>query len=110
MKTAKMLPWLARRAAVSDHRAEALWLSACGQAASATGEHDNACYWGAAKENLLDLLEGERQRTQPLPAGRLLLLMREHVERCSALARPYLALLRVALSTKAIAAHSGESR
>lgn len=104
-----MLPWLARRAAVSDHRAEALWISACGQAASETGEHDNACYWGAAKENLLDLLEGERQRTQPLPAGRLL-LMRGHVEHCSAPARPYLALLRVALSTRAIAAHSGESR
>lgn len=109
MKTAKMLPWLARRAAVSDHRAKALWLSACGQAASETGEHDNAYYWGAAKENFLDLLEGQRQRTQPLPAGRLLLL-REHLERCSALARPYLALLEVALATRAIAAHSGESR
>ncbi len=65
MKTPKILPWLARRAGVSDSRAELLWRAACLQAASMTGEQDSSRYWGAAQERLLDLLACERWRTHP---------------------------------------------
>lgn len=63
MKTPKILPWLARRAGVSDSRAELLWRAACLQAASITGEQDGAHYWEAVQERLLDLLARERWRT-----------------------------------------------
>ena len=57
MKTPKILPWLARRTGVSDERAEDLWRAACQQATALTGERDGPCYWGAAVQTLLDLLE-----------------------------------------------------
>lgn len=65
MKTPKVLPWLARRAGVSDSRAALLWRAACLQAASMTGQQDSSRYWGAAQERLLDLLARERWRTHP---------------------------------------------
>ena len=65
MKTPKALPWLARRAGVSDSRAELLWRAACLQAVSMTGEHDGPRYWDAARERLLDLLARERWRSHP---------------------------------------------
>ena len=65
MKTPKILPWLARRAGVSDSRADLLWRAACLQAASITGEQDSSRYWSTAQERLLDLLARERWRTHP---------------------------------------------
>jgi len=51
-----MLPWLTRQVAVSERCAEELWQAACRDAEAMTGERDTACYWGAAKHRLLDLL------------------------------------------------------
>ncbi len=65
MKTPKILPWLARRAGVSDSRAELLWRVACLQAKSLTGEQDSPRYWEAAQRRLQDLLAHERWRTHP---------------------------------------------
>lgn len=65
MKTPKILPWLARRAGVSDGRAELLWRVACLQAAALTGEHDSPRYWEAAQRRLQDLLAYERWRNHP---------------------------------------------
>lgn len=65
-----ILPWLARRAGVSDSHAEELWLAACRQAALLTGAEDGSLYWGAALQNLLELLERERWHSCSLFAWR----------------------------------------
>lgn len=91
----KMLPWLARRADVSDQRAEALWRTACRQAALTTGEQDGSCYWGVALQNLLDSLALERWRTSLLAWPWL--LMRDTLKHCSALTQRCLAPVNAAL-------------
>lgn len=65
MKAPKILPWLARRAGISDSRAELLWRAVCVQAAANTGEHDGSRYLGEAQQRLLDLLARERWHSQP---------------------------------------------
>jgi hypothetical protein len=74
MKLPMVLPWLAHRAGVSDSRAEALWQQATRQAELMTGERSSSCYWGAALQILLDLLEQERLTTYPLFAWPWLLM------------------------------------
>ena len=109
MKTAmipKMLPWLARRADVSDQRAEALWRTACRQAALTTGEQDGSRYWGVALQNLLDSLTLERWHTHPLLAWPWL-LMRDRFEHCAALTQKCLAPVSAALCSWQIGAHGG---
>lgn len=90
MKTPKILPWLAHRTGVSDERAEDLWRAACQQATALTGEGDGPCYWGAAVQTLLDLLEAERWK-----AGTAFvwpwLLLQYGIEQWSLLARRWLA-------------------
>ncbi|TMQ76746.1 hypothetical protein ACCUM_3959 [Candidatus Accumulibacter phosphatis] len=61
-----ILPWLASKTGVSDHRAEELWRAACRQAEWFTGKRDDSSYWGVVLQNLLDLLEQERLRAYPL--------------------------------------------
>ncbi|MBN8447399.1 MAG: hypothetical protein J0M13_00025 [Candidatus Accumulibacter sp.] len=90
MKLPMVLPWLAHRAGVSDSRAEALWQQATCQAELMTGERGSSCYWGAALQILLDLLEQERLTTYPLFAWPWL-LMRGSVRHWSWLARHWLA-------------------
>ena len=97
MKTPKILPWLARRTGVSDERAEDLWRAACQQATALTGERDGPCYWGAAVQTLLDLLEAERWKAGTVFVWPWLLLP-YGIEQWSLLARRWLApsaLLRV---------------
>lgn len=65
MKTPKLLPWLARKAGVSDNRAQMLWRAACLQAASITGQREGSLYWETAQRRLLDLLARERWRVNP---------------------------------------------
>lgn len=89
MKTPMILPWLARRAGVSDHRAELLWRAACRQAALRTGERDGSCYWGAAQQILLNRLAMERWQRAPLLAWPRLFLQ-DSVERWSLLAKGWL--------------------
>ncbi len=86
MKTPMVLPWLARRAGVSDGRAEELWLAACRQAALMTGEQDTSCYWGATQQTLLELLEYEGWQDCALLAWPWL-LMHHNLQHCCLLAR-----------------------
>lgn len=81
-----ILPWLASRAGVSDHRCEVLWRVACRQAAVLTGERDGSRYWGAAQQVLLNRLAMERWQSVPLFAWPRLLLQ-DSVEHWSRLAR-----------------------
>lgn len=100
MKTPKILPWLARRAGVSDELAEDLWRAACQQATALTGEGDGPCYWGAAVQTLLDLLEAERCK-----AGTMFvwpwLLLQCGIEQWSQLARRCLAPTALLLGRQA---------
>jgi len=59
MKAPKLLPWYARKAGVSNERAEVLWRKAVRKATAETGWVGNAEYWGAAMENFRDLLAQE---------------------------------------------------
>ncbi len=97
MRMPKILPWLARRATVSDSRAAVLWDEACRQAAAVTGERDTSCYWGAAQQNLLYLLEKERWRSNP-PLVWPWLLLHDGLECWSRLAKRWLAPVSSAVS------------
>lgn len=61
MKTPKMLPWLARKAGISDSRAEALWAEAIVCATERTGWVGTSEYWKAAVDRLIELIELESQ-------------------------------------------------
>lgn len=61
MKAPKMLPWLARKAGISDTRAEALWAEAIVCATERTGWVGTSEYWQAAVDRLLELIELEKQ-------------------------------------------------
>jgi hypothetical protein len=57
-----MLPWLARKAGITEHRAEVLWHSAQRYAALHTGESETPVYWNAAMDHLLELIAAEALR------------------------------------------------
>lgn len=59
MKAPKLLPWYARKAGVSNERAEVLWRKAVRQATADTGWVGSPEYWGAAMDNFLALLDAE---------------------------------------------------
>ena len=99
MKTPKILPWLARRAGVSDSRAELLWRAACLQAASTTGEQDGSHYWGEVQVRLLDLLARERWRNHP-PLTWPWLLAQSALEGYSRLATGWLRPINVVVSSR----------
>ncbi len=85
MNAPMILPWLARRAGVSDARAELLWHAACRQVALMTGERDGSRYWGAVQQLLLDMLATERWRAHP-PLAWPWLLMESSLDGYSRLA------------------------
>ncbi len=60
MNTPKLLPWLARKAGISEERATVLWRKAVREATAETGWVGNAEYWGAAMANFQRLLGEER--------------------------------------------------
>lgn len=60
MKTPKLLPWYARKAGVSDERAEVLWRRAVRAATAETGWVGNPEYWGAAMTHFQHLLAEEQ--------------------------------------------------
>lgn len=62
MKTPKILPWLARKAGISDTRAEVLWHKALRHATQATGWVNSPEYWRAAVEKLEELVAAEGAR------------------------------------------------
>ena len=59
MKSPKMLPWLARKAGISDARAEELWAEAIRHATEKTGWVGTSEYWKAAVARLLELVAAE---------------------------------------------------
>ncbi len=72
MKAPKILPWVARRAGISDELALKLWRRALGEAEFLTGKAEGSEYWGLAVERFLCLVEDEaggspRYGLQPAP-------------------------------------------
>jgi hypothetical protein len=64
MKTPKMLPWLARKAGISDARAEALWAEALEYVATTPFEPRPGAGDELAVKRLLMLLEVETHATR----------------------------------------------
>lgn len=71
MKSPKILPWLARKAGVSEPRAKALWADAIRYATAKTGWVGTSDYWEVANQRFAELLEAEssslcQPRLQPM--------------------------------------------
>ena len=63
MKAPKILPWIARKAGISDELALKLWRRAISEAEYLTGKTEGSEYWGLAVERFLDIVEDEIGRT-----------------------------------------------
>ncbi|MEY2632603.1 MAG: hypothetical protein RIR00_1257 [Pseudomonadota bacterium] len=61
MRAPKLLPWVARKAGISDELALKLWRRAAGEAEQLTGRADGPEYCGLAVERFLDLVDDEAQ-------------------------------------------------
>jgi hypothetical protein len=59
MKAPKILPWIARKAGISDELALKLWRRALSEAEYLTGKADGSEYWGLAVERFLAIVEDE---------------------------------------------------
>jgi hypothetical protein len=59
MRAPKILPWIARRAGISDALALKLWRRAAGEAEQVAGCCDSSAYYGLAIDHFLDLVEEE---------------------------------------------------
>ncbi len=57
--TPKMLPWLARKAGISEERAEILWAEAIRHATAETGWVGTSEYWRIAVERWIELIDAE---------------------------------------------------
>ncbi len=75
MKAPKILPWIAKKAGISEALALKLWRRAAGEAEQLTGKHDGSEYWGLAVERFIDLADEEATQQhateQLLPAPRV---------------------------------------
>lgn len=74
MKAPKILPWIARKAGISDELALKLWRRATSEAEHLTGKSEGSEYWGLAIERFLSIVENEVGRTPSYsltPAPRL---------------------------------------
>jgi len=69
IRAPKILPWLAHKAGIGDHRAEVLWRAAERHAAARTGETDTSAYWQAAMDRLLELIAAESLREDEASFG-----------------------------------------
>jgi hypothetical protein len=56
-----ILPWIARKAGISEERAEELWRDALCYATEKTGWVGTSEYWEVAEKRLLKLVEREKQ-------------------------------------------------
>ena len=70
MKTPKMLPWLARKAGISDALADELWADAIRYATQTTGGVGTPQYWKVAADRLVELIDAERQVRPRIEAER----------------------------------------
>jgi len=59
MRAPKLLPWVARKVAISDELAVKLWRRAAGEAEGMTGGCDSSEYFRLAMERFVDLAEAE---------------------------------------------------
>lgn len=59
MKAPKILPWVAKKAGISEELALKLWRRAAGEAENLTGAAEGSEYWGLAVERFLSLAEDE---------------------------------------------------
>ena len=87
MKAPKILPWVARKAGISDELALKLWRRAISEAEYLTGKAEGSEYWGLAVERFLDIVEDETGRVPQnglTPAPRLSWMFR-HQTRMSML-------------------------
>ena len=79
MKTPKMLPWLARKAGISDARAEALWAEAIRHATSETGWVGTPEYLRIANQRWKELVvaeaAAERAAVNPLVSAQTKVVM-----------------------------------
>ena len=57
MKTPKILPWVARKAGITDDHATKLWKRAVNEAATITGRQDGAEFHKLSVEHFLDHVE-----------------------------------------------------
>lgn len=74
MKAPKILPWITRKAGISDELALKLWRRAVSEAEYQTGKAEGSDYWSLAVERFLSIVENEIGRTpqyQLTPAPRL---------------------------------------
>ncbi len=58
----KLLPWLARRAGVSDERAVELWRQAVDEAGTGTSTIDESAFWKRSMDGFRALLAQEARR------------------------------------------------
>ncbi|NJD26538.1 MAG: hypothetical protein FIB06_14170 [Betaproteobacteria bacterium] len=59
MKAPKILPWIARKAGISDELALKLWRRAVSEAEYLTGKSEGSEYWSLTVERFLDIVEEE---------------------------------------------------
>lgn len=59
MNAPKILPWVARKAGISDELALKLWRRALSEAEFLTGKAEGSNYWGLAVERFLAIVEDE---------------------------------------------------
>ena len=74
MNAPKILPWIARKAGISDELALKLWRRAVSEAECLSGKTDGAEFYGLAVERFLAIVEKEIGRTPEYtltPAPRL---------------------------------------
>ena len=87
MKAPKILPWVARKAGISDELALKLWRRAVSEAEYLTGKAEGSEYWGVAVERFLAIVEEEVGATPQygqVPAPRISWMWR-HQSRMSLL-------------------------
>ena len=74
MKAPKILPWIAKKAGISDELALKIWRRALSEAEYLTGQSSGSEYWGLTIERFLSLVEDEVGNTPAYnlkPAPRL---------------------------------------
>lgn len=59
MNAPKILPWVAKRAGISEELALKLWRRAVGEAGYLCGKSEGSEFWGLAVEHFLSLVEDE---------------------------------------------------
>ena len=87
MKAPKLLPWIAKKAGISEELALKIWRRALSEAEYLTGKADGAEYWGLCIERFLGLIEDEVGNTPSYtlkPAPRLAWMF-QHQNRMSLL-------------------------